>query len=137
MNHAEQDSNIEKLKNGEKDEPIAGFLSMKLEELAPGYAKITMPMKSEYINFNGMVFGGIVMAVADQAFAYATNSVNSPNLAIQFNIHLISAVTADDTLTAECRVAKSGKRISVSEMKVVNQEGRLIATASGTTMFTG
>ena len=129
--------NIKILKEKEKTEPIARFLGIELVELSPGYAKVTMKMRPEYINFNGMVFGGIVMAITDQVFAYATNSMLSPNLAIQFNIHLISAATKDDELTAECRVVKSGRRISVSEMTVTNQDNRLIAKASGTTFFSG
>ena len=128
---------IASLREKEASEPVAGFLGMKLEECSPGYARVTMPMRPEYVNFNGMVFGGIVMAVADQAFAYCTNSMLTPNLAVQFNIHLISAVAATDVLTAECRVAKSGKRISVSEMTVTNQDGRLVAKATGTTLYTG
>lgn len=128
---------IKMLREKEPGEPIAAFLGMKLEELSEGYARISMPMRPEFVNFNGMVFGAIVMAVADQAFAYATNSMLTPNLAVQFNIHLISAVSPDDVLTAECRVAKSGRRISVSEMTVLNQDGRLVARASGTTLYTG
>ncbi|MCJ7604474.1 MAG: PaaI family thioesterase [Dehalococcoidales bacterium] len=129
--------NIKMLREKEKHEPIAGFLGLKLVEFSEGYAKVTLKMRPEYINFNGMVFGGIVMAAADQAFAYATNSMLSPNLAVQFNIHLIAAAAVGDELTAECRVAKSGRRISVSEMTVTNQEGRLVAKATGTTLFTG
>ncbi len=91
-------------------------------------------MKPEYINFNGMVFGGIISAVADQAFAYATNSVINPNVASQFNIHFIAAAGEKDELTAECRVVKSGKRVCVSEIRVTNQAGKLIATATGTTI---
>jgi acyl-CoA thioesterase len=128
---------VASLKEKEATEPVAGFLGMKLEECTPGYARVTMPMRPEYVNFNGMVFGGIVMAVADQAFAYGTNSLLTPNLAVQFNVHLIAAVGATDVLTAECRVAKSGRRISVSEMTVTNQDGRLIAKATGTTLYTG
>ncbi len=128
---------IASLKQKETAEPVAAFLGMKLEECTPGYARISMPMRPEYVNFNGMVFGGIVMAIADQAFAYGTNSLLTPNLAVQFNIHLISAVAATDVLTAECRVAKSGKRVSVSEMTVTNQDGRLVAKATGTTLYTG
>jgi acyl-CoA thioesterase len=137
MNSENESVHIEKIRSLEKTEPVAGFLGMKLEELSPGFARVTMQMRPEYINFNGMVFGGIAMSVADQAFAYATNSITSPNLAIQFNINLISAVAATDTITAECRVVKAGKRISVSEMKVTNQTGRLVASATGTTMYTG
>jgi len=117
-----------------KNEPVAKFLGMRLLELSPGYARVSMPMKPEYINFNGMIFGGIISAVADQAFAYATNSVINPNVASQFNIHFIAAVGVRDELTAECRVMKSGKRVCISEIRVTNQEGKLVATATGTTI---
>ncbi len=129
--------NVEVLKNKEKNEPIASFLKMKLVELTPGYAKITMRVLPEHINFNGMVFGGIVMAIADQAFAYATNSLVSPSIATQFNIHLISGASVGDELTAEGKVLKSGRRIGVTEMTVTNQSGKLIAKATGTTVVTG
>lgn len=129
--------NINMLKAKEKEEPIASFLQMKLIELSPGYSKVQMKLMQEHLNFNGMVFGGIVMAIADQAFAYATNSLVSPSIATQFNIHLISGAGIGDELTAECHVVKSGRRIGVSEMTVTNQTGKLIAKATGTTVVTG
>jgi len=129
--------NLAELRAKEATEPIAEFLKMRLVELTPGYAKVAMKIAPEYMNFNGMVFGGIVMAVTDQAFAYATNSLVSPSIATQFNIHLISGAATGDELTAECRVVKSGRRIGVSEMTVTNQDGKLIAKATGTTIHTG
>jgi acyl-CoA thioesterase len=125
------------LKAKEAGEPIASFLKMKLLELTPGYARVTMKITPDHMNFNGMVFGGIVMALADQAFAYATNSLVSPSIATQFNIHLISGAIVGDELTAECRVIKSGRRIGVSEMTITDQAGKLIAKATGTTVVTG
>ena len=128
---------IARLKAKEAGEPIASFLKMKLLELTPGYARVAVKITPEHLNFNGMVFGGIVMALADQAFAYATNSLVSPSIATQFNIHLISGAAVGDELTAECRVIKSGRRIGVSEMTVTDQSGKLIAKATGTTVVTG
>jgi acyl-CoA thioesterase len=130
------DENVENLKAKETSEPIAAFLKMRLVELTPGYAKVAMKLGPEHLNFNGMVFGGIVMAAADQAFAYATNSLVSPSIATQFNIHLISGAAPGDELIAECKVVKSGRRIGVSEMTVTNQSGKLIAKATGTTVVT-
>jgi acyl-CoA thioesterase len=128
---------IDKLREKEAKEPIASFLKLKLLELTPGYARVAMKITPDHLNFNGMVFGGIVMALADQAFAYATNSLVSPSIATQFNIHLISGAAVGDELTAECRVIKSGRRIGVSEMTVTDREGKLIAKATGTTVVTG
>jgi len=126
--------NLAELKARVEGEPIASFLNMRLLELSPGYARVAMKLRPEYINFNGMTFGGIVMAVADEAFAYASNSVITPNVASQFNIHFIASAGVDDELIAECKVVKSGRRVCISEMTVTNQEGKLIARATGTTI---
>lgn len=126
--------NVAKLRVKEKGEPIASFLEMRLLELTPGYAKVAIKLKPEYRNFNGVIFGGIVTAVADQAFAYASNSLAYPSLASQFNIHFIAGTEVNDELTAECRVLRSGRRVGISEIAVTNQDGKLIAKATGTTI---
>ena len=131
---SEVSGNLAELRVKEKEEPIASFLKMRLVELSPGYAKVAMKLMPEYQNFNGLVFGGIIMAVADQAFAYASNSLAYPSIASQFNIHFIAGAGADDELTAECRVVRSGRRVGISEITVTNQEGTLIAKATGTTI---
>jgi len=128
---------LAELKVKAEGEPVATFLRMKLLELTPGYAKLAMKLGPEYQNFNGLVFGGIIMALADQAFAYASNSLAYPSIASQFNIHFISGAGVDDELTAEGRVVKSGRRAGISEMTVTNQEGKLIAKATGTTIPVG
>ena len=134
---SEASNALAELRAGAKEEPIASFLKMQLLELSPGYAKVAMKIPPEYQNFNGLVFGGIAMAVADQAFAYAVNSVNRPSIASQFNIHFIAAAKVGDELIAEGRVVKSGRRVSIAEMTVTNQEGKLIAKATGTTIPVG
>ena len=130
----ETSDNLRELRDKIETEPIASFLKMRLVELSPGYVRVSMKLIPEYQNFNGMVFGGIVMAVADQALAYATNSIVRPSIASQLNIHFIAGAEIGDELTAECRVLKSGKRVGISEITVVNQEGKLIAKATGTTI---
>ena len=118
-------------------EPIASVLGMKLRELAPGHARVAMIVRPEYMNFNGMLFGGIVMSVTDQSFAFATNSVARRNVASQMNIHFIGTAEVGDEIIAECRVIKAGRRVCVSEITVTNQSGKLIARATGTTIPTG
>ncbi len=125
---------LSELKTKEKTEPVASFLGMRLLELTPGCVKVAMKLRREYQNFNGLVFGGVIMALADQAFAYASNSLAYPSFAAQFNIHFIAGAGAEDELTAECRVIKSGLRAGISEINITNQDGKLIALATGTTI---
>ncbi len=126
--------NLAELKSRGAGEPIASFLNLRLVELTPGCARVALKLRPEFQNFNGLIFGGIVMSVADQAFAYATNSLVSPSIASQFNIHFIAGADASDELTAECRVLKMGRRVGISEITVSNQDGKLIARATGTTV---
>lgn len=128
------DNNVAELRAEAKIEPIASFLNMQLLELQPGYAKVMLKVLPEHQNFNGVTFGGITMAVADQAFGYAVNSVRRSNVASQFNIHFIAPAKAGDELIAEGRVVRGGRRVSIAEMTVTNQEGKLIAKATGTTI---
>jgi acyl-CoA thioesterase len=135
MEHKKSASdNVEELLTAARDEPIADFLGMQLLELSPGYSKVMLQVLPEHENFNGLTFGGIIMAVADQAFGYAVNSLRRPNVASQFNIHFVAPARAGDELIAEGRVLKSGRRVSIAEMTVANQEGKLIAKATGTTI---
>jgi len=128
------DNTIAELRRLEQGEAIASFLGMKLVELEPGYARVTMRLRPEFQNFNGFVFGGIITAVADQAFAYGSNSLAYPSVATQFNIHFVNAPQPGDEIVAECRVLRSGGRVGVSQMTVTGQDGKLIATATGTTI---
>jgi acyl-CoA thioesterase len=126
--------NLAALMQKMEGEPIASFYKIKVLELSPGYSKVSMKMLPEYVNFNGVVFGSIIMGIADYAFSLAINSMILPSLATQFNIHLLSPAAVGDELTAEGRVLRSGKRVGISEMTVVNQNGKLIAKATGTTV---
>jgi acyl-CoA thioesterase len=117
-----------------ENEPIADFLKIKVLELSPGYAKVSMLMRPEFINFNGVIFGAVIMSIADYAFALAINSLKLPSLATQFNVYLLAPAAAGDELVAEGKVLHSGRRTGVTEMQVFNQSGKLIATATGTTV---
>ena len=126
--------NMALLKAKSTHEPIAACLGMELVELSPGFARVRMKVRPDFENFHGLAFGGIIMALADQAFGYASNSLAYPSVASQFNTYFISPARAGDILTAECRVIKSGKRTGFSEVSITNQDGKLVAKASGITI---
>jgi acyl-CoA thioesterase len=134
MKNDDISNNLSELLGKARNEPIASFLNMRLIELSEGHAKVAMKLNQNYINFNGLIFGGIIMALADESFAYASNTVITPNVASQFNIHFIAGAKVGDELISECHVIKSGRRVCISEMNVTNQDNKLIAKATGTTI---
>lgn len=124
--------NIELLKS--RVEPAVNLMGMQLEALEPGYARVSMEVKPDHLNFHGMAFGGIIMSLADHAFGYAANTLAYPSVASQFNMHFLEGAREGETLMAECRVVKNGRRISVSDIRVTNAGGKLVALATGTTV---
>ena len=119
------------LKEKAENEPVARFLGMQLHELEEGYARVSTMIKPEHENFNGLVFGGIVMSLLDQVFAYATNSVFTPSVASQLNIHLFEAARIGQELNAEGRVVSSSENVLFTEMQVMHGE-TVLAKATGT-----
>jgi acyl-CoA thioesterase len=131
---AGQEEGLVRLRAEAEREPVAALLGLRLVELAPGFARVALTVRPEHLNFNGAVFGGIIVTVADNAFGYASNSLARPSLAAQLNIHFLAGAAPGDELIAECRMLHSGKRAGVSEIAVTNQDGRLIARATGLTI---
>jgi acyl-CoA thioesterase len=119
-----------------KTEPITSFLQSEIVEISEGYSKVSLVMRPEFQNFHGIIFGGIIMSIADQAFGAASNSMAYPSVASTLNVYFISSAKVGDTLTAEGRVIKSGRKAGFTEVTVVNQDNKLIAKATGVTIPT-
>ncbi len=105
---------------------------MKLMDLAHGYAKVAMVIRPEHRNFADRVHGGVLMSLADQAFACATNTLDGLYVAVQFNMNLFASPTDGGTVAAECRVVHAGKSIGVAEMVVTDSHDKVLARATGT-----
>jgi acyl-CoA thioesterase len=125
---------LSELKKLAGHEPAAIMFGIEVIELTPGYARVAMTVRPEHENFAGGTFGGVIVSLADFAFGYAVNTLNFPSTALQFNTHFVNAPKTGDRLIAEGKVVKSGRRIGISGATIVNQDGKLIATATGTTI---
>ncbi|MDD2553543.1 MAG: hotdog fold thioesterase, partial [Desulfotomaculaceae bacterium] len=83
----------------EKD-ALARQLGISLTEIKPGYATATVKVTPELLNGAGLTHGGTVFALADIAFAAASNSHGSLALALNVSINFLKATGAGTVLTA-------------------------------------
>ena len=82
------------------DDPASAAMGMRLEELGPGRAVISMTVRADMVNGHGMCHGGLVAALADSAFALACNSRGARTVATGFDVTFLAPAHEGDVLVA-------------------------------------
>jgi acyl-CoA thioesterase len=112
-------------------DPASQRLGMLLDEIRPGYARLSMRVREDMLNGHGTCHGGYIFMLADSAFAFACNSHNFNTVGAGCSIDYLSPGREDDLLTAEAvEQALSGKT-GVYDIVVTNGEGRKVALFRG------
>lgn len=114
-----------------REDRASKHLGMKLEELRPGYARMTMPVIGDMANGQDLCHGGMIFSLADSSFGFACNSRNQRALAATCAIEFLAPARIGDILTAECREQALVGRTGIYDARVVNQAGELIALFRG------
>jgi acyl-CoA thioesterase len=114
----------------ERDEATQA-LGMKIERVAPGYAKLTMQVRKDMLNGHKTCHGGFIFALADSAFAFSCNSYNRNTVAAGCSIEYLVPGREGDVLTAEAvEQVRSGKT-GVYDVAITNQDGVRVALFRG------
>ena len=108
-----------------------------LEEARLGYARISMTLRPDMMNGHGAVHGGITVALADTAFAYACNSRNQTTVGHQATISYLASAGVGDVLVAEARETALVGRTGTYHVAVRTADGRAIAEFMGTSRTVG
>ena len=112
-------------------DPASQGLGMTIDAIAPGYARMSMPVREDMLNGHGSCHGGFIFTLADSAFAFACNSHNMVTVGAGCTIDYLAPGRLHDVLTATAvEQAMSGKS-GVYDVKVSNQDGRTIALFRG------
>lgn len=112
-------------------DPASQGLGMTLDEIRPGYARMSMRIRADMLNGHGSCHGGFIFALADSAFAFACNSHNLNTVGAGCSIDYLAPGRQDDLLTAQATERALAGKTGIYDVDVVNQDGRLIATFRG------
>ncbi|MBK8623683.1 MAG: hotdog fold thioesterase [Saprospiraceae bacterium] len=113
------------------------WLDVKLLQVAPGYCKITCPVRSEMTNGFKIAHGGITYSLADSALAFASNAHNIKAVSVETSISHTKKVVEHDVLTALCIEKNLSSRFGIYEVTVKNQREETVALFKGTVFRTG
>jgi len=106
-------------------------LGMKLLEIRPGYARMSMPVRADMLNGHQTCHGGFIFALADSAFAFACNSHNHNTVGAGCTIDYLAPGRLGDLLTAEAIERTLVGKTGIYDVTVSDHEGRIVATFRG------
>ncbi|MBU2020148.1 MAG: hydroxyphenylacetyl-CoA thioesterase PaaI [Bacteroidetes bacterium] len=107
------------------------WLGITVISIDNGKCILGMQVKSEMVNGFGIAHGGITFSLADSALAFASNSHGKHCVSIETSIHHLRPVNVGDQLTANCQEINRGKSLGLYEVKITNQDQKLVAFFKG------
>lgn len=119
--------------------PIAGHFSMDVLDVGAGTVTFRCRPDDSHYNPIGMVHGGLVCTLLDSALGCATHTTlpaGTGYTSIEIKVNYLRPVTADSgPLTCTGRVTKPGRRVTFAEGEVLDNQGKVVATASGSLLI--
>jgi len=115
----------------EREDRASKLLGMRLLEVGPGRARLSMRVTGEMVNGQKVCHGGLIFSLADSSFGYACNTHNQRALAASCSIEFLAPAQLGDELTADAQEAAHAGRTRVYDVRVTNQAGEVIALFRG------
>jgi acyl-CoA thioesterase len=107
------------------------MLGILIVGVKPGYARVTMAVRSDMVNGHRTCHGGLIFTLADSAFAVSCNSHNESTVAAAASIDFLAPAFEGDELSAEGTELWQSGRTGIYEITVTNQRGERIALFRG------
>ncbi len=114
--------------------PFSKLIGMRLEDLQPDLAVISIDMRDDLRQPSGVLHGGVTATLIDTAMAFAVRTrlgLTEATATIDLTVHYVRPhMTGKFICTA--KVVRAGKRIFTVSADVHGTEGKLIATGLST-----
>lgn len=120
---------------GEVPAPAAArLIGFTMDSIEPGHTVFRMDADERHANPMGTLHGGILCDLADAAMGTAWGSTLGPGesyTTVELKINFMRPVWRA-TLTADARVIGGGRTVGLTECRVTDEKGRLVAHATST-----
>jgi len=104
------------------DSPFLVAIGGQVREQDRGQVRLSLPLASHHTNPLGVMHGGVVATLLDEAAALAVSSALGvapgqppPHLLVEMNVSFLSAARPGQTLEVEGRVLRLGRRVAFAE----------------------
>lgn len=108
------------------------WLGIKVQEVRPSSATVSLVVREEMVNGFGVSHGGIVYSLADTALAFASNTHGAVTVSIENSITYPHPVRVGDELVAVCEEESASHRLAYYRVTVRRTDGTIVALFRGT-----
>lgn len=106
-------------------------LGMRLVEVGPGTATVSMVVREDMVNGWDVCHGGVVATLADSCFAVACNSRGTVTVASGFEVSFLESARLGEELVAVGREVALRGRSGLYDVEVRRADGTLVAAFRG------
>lgn len=100
-----------------------------IEEAEPGHAVVTLDVEDKHLNGNNVVQGGVLFTIADLASAAAACADGTVSVSANGTINYLAPGDCKK-LIATADAVRQGKTISYYEIRVTDENGKLLALST-------
>ncbi len=128
------ESHIQKAQQVFNTTPFIQLIGMEFVDLKDGEATIKLKMRDKLRQPHGLLHGGATASVIDtaMAFAVATKLAEGEKAStVDLTVHYLRPVITGE-IVCTATVVRGGRRLLTISAEVLNNEGKLIATALST-----
>ena len=108
-------------------------LGMRLDDVAAGRARLSMPITEAMANGHGICHGGFIFSLADSAMAFAANPRGAPTVAQHAAITIVRPAQVGEVLVAEAVERMQAGRSGMYDVRVSTADGAPVAEFRGHT----
>ena len=115
--------------------PIGQTLGFRVTEVSAGEVVLAGSPDARFYNLIGTIHGGWAASILDTAMALATLSTLDRDhtfTTLDIKINYLRPIAAGATVRAEGRVLHGGRRVALSEAKLLDPSGKLLAHGTST-----
>ncbi len=117
---------------GHRDKGFTGLCGLEFTEIKDDGVIISCMLRDDLRNPAGSAHGGLIATMADVAastMAFQADRVRHPIVTQSCSIHYLRK-GQDGRLEAHARLVRKGRRVCVSAVDIMDEEGTLLATAT-------
>lgn len=117
--------------------PLLRTLDINLKEIGDSHAVMEVTVSDIHRNYFGGAHGGLIATLVDTVSFFPRPLLPSgrPCTTTNLNVTYARPAALGDTLTARSDLLHLGRRMASLAIRVVNQDGKLVAHGTATLMF--